>query len=90
MAGSSPRSKLSPSGLYVTRMVYSPAAKVEETVGFQRYDTVLGYRIISAVKKCVTIIQSLYGIAVKTDAEGNIRASSFVKLIASVIASASV
>ena len=46
---------------------------------FKSYGSVCGYRIISTVKKCVTVIQRRHGIAVKADTEGNIRAVKLCK-----------
>ena len=73
-------------GRLVTRPVFLTQRVIGRTDGvfaccksgkiavFKRYGSVCGYRIISTVKKCVTVIQRRHGIAVKADPEGNIRA----------------
>ena len=73
-------------GRLVTRPVFLTQRIIDRTDGvfacgksgkvtvFKRYRSVFGYHVIGTVKKCVTVIQRLYGVAVKTDIEGNIRA----------------
>ena len=78
-------------GRLVTRLVFLTQRVIGRTDGvfaccksgkiavFKSYGSVCGYRIISTVKKCVTVIQRRHGIAVKVDTEGNIRAVKLCK-----------